>query len=98
MSENKRQVVLAYPYTDADGNDHDPDATVDVSIEEEDRLLHAGLARRPEPQGYNAMKVADLKAEIDRRNVGRSEADLLSTEGKKDDLIAALGADDSKEA
>lgn len=45
--------------------------------------------------GYEGMKVADLKAEIDRRNEGRGEADLLSSDGKKADLVAVLEADDA---
>ena len=44
--------------------------------------------------GYSAMKVADLKAEIERRNEGRDEADRLPDDGRKADLIAALEADD----
>lgn len=43
---------------------------------------------------YSGLKVDELKAEIDRRNEGRDDADLLSTEGKKADLIAALESDD----
>lgn len=49
-----------------------------------------------EESGYEAMKVADLQAEIDRRNEGREEADLIPSDGKKADLIAALEADDTK--
>lgn len=45
--------------------------------------------------GYSAMNVADLKAEIGRRNEGRDDADLIPVEGKKADLIAALEADDA---
>jgi hypothetical protein len=44
---------------------------------------------------YSSMKVDDLKAEIESRNDGRDEADQLSTEGKKADLIAVLEADDA---
>lgn len=44
--------------------------------------------------GYSAMKVADLKAEIERRNEGRDEADRLPDDGRKADLIAVLEADD----
>ncbi|HET6816881.1 MAG TPA: hypothetical protein VFH66_06605 [Mycobacteriales bacterium] len=45
--------------------------------------------------GYSKQKVADLQAEIDRRNEGRDEADQIAPEGeKKADLIAALEADD----
>jgi hypothetical protein len=45
-------------------------------------------------EGYAAMKVADLRAEIERRNEGREEADRLPSDGRKADLIAALEADD----
>lgn len=45
--------------------------------------------------GYAAMKVADLQAEVERRNEGRDEADRLSPEGKKADLVAVLEADDA---
>ena len=55
-----------------------------------------GGSSSSEESGYEAMKVDDLKAEINSRNEGRDEADLLSTEGKKADLIATLEADDSK--
>lgn len=44
--------------------------------------------------GYADTKVDDLKAEIERRNEGRGDADRLSTTGVKADLIAALQADD----
>ncbi|MBM0203260.1 hypothetical protein JNW90_09150 [Micromonospora sp. STR1s_5] len=45
-------------------------------------------------EGYEAMTVPKLKAEIERRNEGRAEADLVSSEGKKADLVAGLKADD----
>jgi len=44
---------------------------------------------------YSSMKVAELRAEIERRNAGRDEADLLPVEGRKADLVAALEADDA---
>ncbi|HET8627740.1 MAG TPA: SAP domain-containing protein [Thermomicrobiales bacterium] len=44
--------------------------------------------------GYADMKVADLRAEIERRNEGRDEADRLPDDGRKADLIAVLEADD----
>lgn len=44
---------------------------------------------------YAGLKVADLKAEITRRNEGREDADLLSLDGKKPDLIAVLATDDA---
>jgi hypothetical protein len=43
---------------------------------------------------YESMKVAELKAEIDKRNDGREDDALLPVEGKKDDLVAVLEADD----
>lgn len=46
-------------------------------------------------EGYDAMTVPKLKAEIERRNEGRDEADLLSVDGRKPDLIATLQADDA---
>lgn len=51
-----------------------------------------------EPEGYDAMTVPKLKAEIERRNENRAEDALLSTEGRKADLIAVLEADDSARA
>ena len=48
--------------------------------------------------GYAAMKVADLQAEAERRNEGRDESELIPTEGKKADLVAALEADDAAQA
>lgn len=49
------------------------------------------------PVGYEAMKVAELHDEIDRRNVGRDEDDLIPSDGLKADLVAALGLDDYDE-
>jgi hypothetical protein len=46
-------------------------------------------------EGYDALKVDDLKAEIARRNEGRDEADRIPDDGKKADLVAALEADDA---
>ncbi|MEU7609546.1 hypothetical protein [Micromonospora sp. NPDC049204] len=48
----------------------------------------------PAAEGYEAMKVPDLRAEIDRRNADRDEANRVSAKGQKPDLIAALKADD----
>jgi len=50
------------------------------------------------PSGYEAMKAADLKAEIEKRNEGRDGAAKLSTQGNKAALIAALTADDEPDA
>lgn len=44
--------------------------------------------------GYESMTVADLRAEIESRNEGREEVDLIPSDGKKADLVAALDADD----
>lgn len=44
---------------------------------------------------YAGQKVADLKAEVDRRNGGREDgAKIVLPGGHKSDLIAALEADD----
>lgn len=74
---------------------------VRVSVDDSkvDRLLASGSYAR-ESDGaskspYASMKVDELKAEIDSRNQGRDEADRLSAEGKKADLVAALDADDA---
>ncbi|MFI5833208.1 SAP domain-containing protein [Micromonospora sp. NPDC051300] len=55
----------------------------------------AGPAGSESAGGYDGLKVDDLKAEIERRNTGRDTADLLSTEGRKADLVAVLVADDT---
>ena len=47
------------------------------------------------PEGLNALKVAELREEIGRRNANRDEDGQLSAEGKKADLIATLEADDA---
>ena len=49
-------------------------------------------------EGYEAMKVAELRAEIERRNADRDEADQVPTDGKKADLVAALQLDDDARA
>lgn len=43
------KIVLAYPYTGADGKNHKPDTTIEVDDAEANRLLYYGLARTPEP-------------------------------------------------
>lgn len=48
--------------------------------------------------GYDAMKAADLKAEIEKRNEGREADAKISTRGNKAELAAALTADDVEEA
>lgn len=47
---------------------------------------------------YASMKVADLKSEIEKRNEGRDDDALLSTEGNKGELVKVLEADDNASA
>lgn len=74
---------------------------VSVADDKADRLAAWGFKPYGESEsgkvaeGYSALKVADLKAEIERRNEGREGDALLSVEGKKADLIAILEADDA---
>lgn len=75
-------------------------AVVEVPEEKLERLLRMGFSPADEsgatkPEGYAAMKVDELKAEIESRNENRDEDGLLSTEGKKADLVATLEADDA---
>lgn len=53
-----------------------------------------------EDEPYKGVTVADLKADIEKRNVGRSEADLIvaAEPGNRPELVAALVADDAKSA
>ena len=51
-----------------------------------------------QPAGYSALKVDDLKAEIEKRNAGREDDAKLSAEGLKADLVAVLVADDAAAA
>lgn len=81
---------------------HDSGATVLVDVASADGLVGHGfrLAEQQsgKAEGYNALKVADLKAEIERRNEGREGDAVLSTEGKKAELVAVLEADDAAHA
>jgi hypothetical protein len=74
-------------------------ALVEVSEEKAERLLKQGYTSRSAASAstspHASKNVADLKTEIERRNDGREEADLLSVEGKKADLVATLDADDA---
>lgn len=84
-------------------------ATYKARTKEKDRRGQVAFARaivrRARATGYDPdgakavadMTVAELKAEIDRRNEGREDDAKLSKSGSKDDLIAALEADDSTE-
>lgn len=63
-------------------------------------IVRRARAAGYDPDGAKAVKdmtVAELKAEIDRRNEGREDAAKLSKTGSKDELVAALEADDSAE-
>lgn len=65
-----------------------------------------GAADPVEPAGteaaqaadYESLKVPELRATIEKRNEDRDEADKLSTEGLKADLIAILTAADAEAA
>ena len=55
-----------------------------------------------EAEGYQAMKVADLRAELERRNADRDEDAQITVEGTGKngavlgkDIVAALEADDA---
>lgn len=78
-------------------------AVVEVPEEKVERLRRMGFlpvdeSDAPESEGYAAMKVDELKAEIESRNEDRDADDLLSTEGRKADLVATLEADDSSKS
>lgn len=78
-------------------------ATVNVSEEKAGRLLALGFKAPGDKQAadskspYASMKVDELRTEIESRNEGREEADLLPLEGKKADLVATLDADDASD-
>lgn len=46
-------------------------------------------------KGYTDRKVDELRAEIKTRNEGRPEESKIPASGNKDDLVAALAADDA---
>ncbi|HKY59205.1 MAG TPA: SAP domain-containing protein [Aeromicrobium sp.] len=78
-------------------------AVVDAPEEKAESLRRVGFSpidesEVAEAEGYAAMKVADLKAEIESRNEDRDEESLLSAEGKKADLVATLEADDASKS
>ncbi len=54
-----------------------------------------GATKTDSGNEYAGQKVAELKAEIESRNEGREEDALISLEGNKAALIAALEADDA---
>lgn len=52
-----------------------------------------------EQQGYDTQSVADLKAEVERRNADREDdGKVVPASAKKADLVAALVADDEAQA
>lgn len=83
---------------------HPNGTTVRVREEKAGQLAAMGFtgdgetATSSSDEGYEALTVGQLKAEIVSRNEGRDEADQLSTDGKKADLIATLEADDAANA
>jgi hypothetical protein len=106
--EQGRQVVrvldkgTGHTYTElrhvVDGAPDAYDVLDEAAVDAAGRVLpvvHAG--KEPEVEGYDSHTVADLKAEIERRNADRPEEDLIPAQGNKPDLIAALEADDNKE-
>lgn len=94
------KITLAMPY-----KGHEPDDTIDVDTDTGRDLIRCGWARHPEPAATKPVPaeapspasptIGQLRAEIDRRNEGRDEADRLPTDGKKkSDLLAVLQADE----
>lgn len=76
-------------------------ASVNVSDEKSERLVSQGYrlpgAGSAGSSSYSAMKVAELRSEIESRNEGRDDDSLLSTEGKKAELVAVLEGDDTSD-
>lgn len=82
-------------------------ATYEAKAKAEDKRGQVAFARaivrRARAAGYDFdggksiqdMTKAELQAEIDRRNEGREDDAKLSRSGNKDDLLAALEADDA---
>jgi hypothetical protein len=73
--------------------------TVGVEVPDGDTRATAALGSVPSggeetDQSYEDMTVAELKAEIDRRNSDPDREEALSKSGNKDDLIATLEEDD----
>lgn len=75
------------------------DSGVEVEVDDElgGRLLGGGAFDTSDGNGGGGeapKTVADLTAEIKRRNEGRDASNRISLEGNKADLILALQADD----
>lgn len=97
-----------------DVNDLHPDvqslvATYRARTKAEDKrgmvAFARAIVRRAKLSGHDPaskaiadMLLDELRAEIDRRNEGRADADLIVPDGtKKAELLAALEADDARE-
>lgn len=94
MGRRLNTTVQAGPFVyDAGTDEDDLDPSVVDSIGD-DLWDGAKTDAGTDEGGYDGFKVADLKAEIERRNTGRDEADLIPADGNKAALIAALTADD----
>lgn len=52
------EVTLAYPYTDADGVEHDADSTITLPKHVGKDLIHFGRARAPKPAPQSPAKKA----------------------------------------
>lgn len=68
-----------------------------VALEESAQFEHPDS--EPDPGAgrsgdYESQTVAELRAEVKARNEGRDDADRVSGDGNKADLVAALVADD----
>lgn len=61
-------------------------------------VTRTDAAGEPDPVPYARQRKSDLEAEVARRNVGRNEADLIPDTGTRDELAAALDADDARAA
>lgn len=82
----------------------DPNATLQEQLEAVPNYGTATVAPGTMPmegdgdddgdEGYDGWTVKELKTEISNRNESRDADSQLSSEGKKDDLIATLEADD----
>lgn len=63
-----KKVVLAYPYTDADGATHKADSSIELPRGEANRLLNAGLARGLEPRAKKSTAAAPATTDTPKGN------------------------------
>lgn len=54
MSDDTREVTLAYPFTDANGTEHKADATVALPATVAADLIYTGRARVPDSKATKA--------------------------------------------